>query len=300
MDVPLIDCDQGTRGDGEIAKDIDAALSNTGFMALTNLGLGADARDAIFSLSRRFFASPGELKARCAYGAAADNFGYQGLLEESLDPTRPADLKETFTMRNLLQVADDNPRWPDEEFREVAALFYSRAMTAAERLQRLLALALHMPADYFVQRHCGENITLRLLHYPPVAAEGVDTEQMGAGAHTDYGMLTLLLQDDVGGLQVQSADGAWHAVPPREDAIVINSGDMLERWSNGRYRSTPHRVLPVAGARERYSVALFLDPDSATRVEALPSCVDDAHPPRFPPTTAGQHLQERIEATHLV
>lgn len=299
MDVPLIDCDQETRSDADIARDIDAALKDVGFMALTNLGLSSEDREAIFSASRRFFASPREQKMRCAYRAASENFGYQGLLEESLDPTRPADLKETFTMRNPVKGQIDNDRWPDQEFRAAAEQFYRQAMRAAERLQRLLALALQMPTDYFVERHGGENITLRLLHYPPVATESVDVEQMGAGAHTDYGMLTLLLQDDVGGLQVQSADGAWHPAPPRDDAIVINCGDMLERWSNGRYRSTPHRVLPVAGSRERYSVALFLDPDSATPIEALPSCTSADDPPRFAPTTAGQHLQERIEATHL-
>jgi isopenicillin N synthase-like dioxygenase len=176
--------------------------------------------------------------------------------------------------------------------------FYAELMLAARRLQRLLALALEVPEEFFVDCHSGENITLRLLHYPPVAGAGLMADQLGAGEHTDYGMLTLLLQDGVGGLQLRAADGEWYDVPPRRDTIVINSGDLLERWSNGRYRSTPHRVLPQTGGTDRYSIALFVDPDSATRVEALSSCVSDRNPPRYPATSAGAHLQEKIDATH--
>ncbi len=299
MDVPLIDCDQNKRSDGDIAAEIDDALSNIGFMALTHLGLERAAVDNAFAISKDFFSLDAEVKQRCAYGAAAENFGYQGMLEESLDPRTPADLKETFTMRNILGGAIDRERWPSEAFARSVAAFYRQALMASERLQRLLSLALGVSEEYFVQRHTGENITLRLLHYPPVMADRVAAEQMGAGAHTDYGMLTLLLQDDVGGLQVQSEDGAWHDVAPRPDAIVINSGDLLERWSNGRYRSTCHRVLPRSSTRDRYSIALFVDPDSDVQVEALASCVSQGNPARWPPTTAGVHLQEKIEATHL-
>ena len=202
-------------------------------------------------------------------------------------------------MRNPLGGAVADERWPDADFRIAVERFYAEAMVAAQRLQSLLALALNVPRDFFVSCHNGENVTLRLLHYPPVSTSAISEAQMGAGAHTDYGMLTLLMQDDVGGLEVRDDAGQWHPVPPRPGAIVINSGDLLERWSNGRYRSTCHRVKPVVGDRERYSIALFVDPDSETGVVALPSCVSDENPPRFPPTTAGQHLQEKIEATHL-
>ncbi|MFT7288773.1 MAG: isopenicillin N synthase-like dioxygenase [Halieaceae bacterium] len=299
MDVPVIDCSQDHYSDGEIAEALDSALSQVGFMALRNLGLSRARVDDVFATVRRFFALSEASKRRCAYSAAAENFGYQGLGEEKLDPSRPVDLKETFTMRNLLDGGAQQRRWPDEDFRASVSTFYVDAMAAAQRLQRLLALALGVPEDFFLSRHNGENVTLRLLHYPAVPTQFVATQQMGAGAHTDYGMLTLLLQDEVGGLQVQSADGDWHDVPPRQDAIVINSGDLLERWSNGRYRSTRHRVLPRSPSQERYSIALFVDPDSATRVEALASCISAGNPARFPATTAGEHLQEKIEATHI-
>ena len=202
-------------------------------------------------------------------------------------------------MRNLRHAPVAAARWPDSSFRDRCEHFFDEALGAALRLQRLLALALAVPEDYFAACHSGENVTLRLLHYPPVATEQVVAEQMGAGAHTDYGMLTLLWQDAVGGLQVRDERGEWHDVPPHADAIVINSGDMLEAWSNGRYRSTWHRVLPRNPLQERFSMALFVDPDSATVIEPLPSCTDADNPPRFHRTTAGRHLQSRIEATHI-
>ncbi|WP_008296123.1 isopenicillin N synthase family dioxygenase [Congregibacter litoralis] len=298
MEVPLIDCDPRTRSDAEVARDIDRALRDVGFMAVRNLGVTPQRIEEVFGTARRFFDGAEEEKRRCAYVAARENFGYQGLGQESLDPDRPGDLKETFTMRNLLSEQVATERWPDDEFRASISTFFADALAAAQRLQRLLALALSMPSEFFVDRHNGENITLRLLHYPPVLRSVIDPEQMGAGAHTDYGMLTLLFQDAVGGLQVQSEKGAWHDVPPRPDAIVINSGDLLERWSNGRYRSTCHRVLPREQGVERYSIALFVDPDSDTRVEVLPSCIPAGGAAVYPPVSAGEHLQAKIEATH--
>ena len=299
MQVPVIDCDIATRDEAAIARDVDEALREVGFMALTDIGVDQDMVARMFSAAREFFARPQQSRLRSAYGSAAENFGYQGFGQESLDPARPSDLKETFTMRNLLEAPVALQRWPDEAFRDVSEAFYQQAMAAALRLQRLMTRNLGVPTDFFTSKHSGENVTLRLLHYPPVAADAVAHQQMGAGAHTDYGMLTLLWQDEVGGLQVRDAAGHWHDVPPRPGAVVINAGDMLEAWSNGRYQSTWHRVLPRNPGQERFSIALFVDPDSDTVIEALPACIDDSNPPRYAPTTAGAHLQARIEATHL-
>ena len=114
--------------------------------------------------------------------------------------------------------------------------------------------------------------------------------QLGAGAHTDYGMLTLLFQDKIGGLQVFDK-GVWLDVDPIEDTIVVNTGDLMERWTNGRFKSTLHRVQPRIGASPRSSIAVFVDPDTDTPVEVLASCIDEDHPARFEPITAGEHIQ---------
>ena len=158
--------------------------------------------------------------------------------------------------------------------------------------------ALGAPAAYFTRLHSGEAVSLRLLCYPPVNAANLQPGQLGAGAHTDYGFLTLLFQDNVGGLQVQDKTGAWIDVPPIPGAIVVNSGDLLERWTNRRYRSTLHRVVPSDATRTRYSIAMFIDPDPDAEVSVLPSCVDNARPALFPPITAGAHLQSKLEASH--
>ncbi len=281
-----------------LAQSVDDALRQSGFMAVKNIGIDATLISDVFATSRAFFHASPEHKARSAYLSAAENFGYQGVGEENLDPNAPADLKETLTMRNIVKRPPAPERWPDAAFRRLMDDFYRAALDAAYRLQRVLAFALDTDADFFTRCHSGENVTLRLLHYPALPANAPTDGQLGAGAHTDYGLLTLLFQHGIGGLEVRAADGEWHAVDPAPDCIVINSGDLLERWTNGRYRSTEHRVQPMLAGQERQSIALFVDPDSNTEVAALPSCCSASDPPRYPPTSAGAHLQEKIEATH--
>jgi isopenicillin N synthase-like dioxygenase len=201
-------------------------------------------------------------------------------------------------MRNVLNHSPDDSRWPSVEFKNLMHDFYQACIDGANKIQRVLASALDVDSEFFVQQHNGENITLRLLYYPDTYSGNIAEEQMGAGAHTDYGLLTLLFQDNVGGLEVRDANDEWQAVDYVESAIIVNSGDLLERWTNGRYRSTLHRVKPKIGHRERYSIAVFVDPDSATPVAVLDSCVSDDNPAKYSSITAGEHLQQRIQASH--
>ena len=141
------------------------------------------------------------------------------------------------------------------------------------------------------------NITLRFLRYPAnLVPRG---SQLGAGAHTDYGSITLVFQQDVEGLEVCGMDGAWHRAPPVPGCALLNTGDLMQRWTNDRFRSTLHRVLPIEGPRDRYSIALFVDPDTAVNVECLESCVARDEPARYPPITAGEHIRRKIAATHI-
>lgn len=300
--VPLIDFspydENKPATQASLAEDVGTALSEIGFMSVTNLGIEAHLLNEMFTASKGFFSADPDKKLNSSYLSASENFGYQGLCKEHLDPTKPADLKETFTMRDVLHHATDDSRWPSTEFRDLMTRFYSACLDSSYRMQRILARALDLDPDFFVQHHNGENITLRLLYYPASGVDQVDESQMGAGAHTDYGLLTLLFQDDVGGLEVLDMNDEWQSVDYIESGIVINSGDLLERWTNGRYRSTLHRVRPKIGHRDRYSIAMFVDPDSATPVSVLDSCISEARPAQYPPVTAGEHLQERIEASH--
>jgi isopenicillin N synthase-like dioxygenase len=297
LTLPMIDVSDFDQRQARVTDDVSRALQESGFMYVVGHGIDPFLIAAAFAHLRRFFVQPTAFKDRFAYTDVASNFGYQGIGRERLDPRHLPDLKESFTMRNALGRADDHSRWPDDAFRETALRFYVAAFAAAHRLLHVLGHCLQLPPDFFRQRHRGENVTLRWLHYPAnLAAQSM--EQLGAGAHTDYGSITLLLQDNVGGLELLGADGAWHPAPPVSDAIVINTGDLMERWTNGRFRSTVHRVRPVTGPRDRYSIALFVDPDSDVEVECIASCANDSNPSRYPRITAAEHLRQKIAATH--
>jgi len=282
----------------DLANLVSDALTLSGFMKIVNLGITQAQINRTFELSRWFFACSEEEKLSSAYGSAEENFGYQSLGLEHLDPSKPADLKQTFTLRDLLGHDPEDPRWPTAEFRNELTAFYKACLEGGHRIQRVFAKALGVDREFFVQYHQGENVSLRLLYYPSSGIEQIATGQLGAGAHTDYGMITLLFQQDIGGLEVQDAEGAWHPVSPDNDAIVINTGDLMERWTNGRYRSTPHRVQPKLGKVDRFSIAVFVDPDSDTPVKVLDSCLNAGEPAKFSEVTAGEHIQERIRQSH--
>lgn len=299
--TPVIDIgalDRGGHDAARVKEAVRRALTESGFMYITGHGIDPTTVSGAFAAARRFFELPRATKDRFGYGSVADNFGFQGIEVESLDPTGVPDLKEAFTMRNALAVAAQTARWPHAEFRDSALAFYDAALSAAHRIMRILAACLALPDEFFADRHGGENVTLRFLRYPanlPIKSSG----QLGAGAHTDYGSITLLFQDDVGGLELRDVNGEWHFAPPVPDAVLINTGDLMERWTNGRFRSTVHRVRPITGNRDRYSMALFVDPDGAVEIDCIPSCMDAERPARYPRTTAGEHIRQKIAATHL-
>lgn len=281
-----------------LADEVSEALTHSGFMKIRNLGIPQSQVEDAFERSKWFFTRPLDDKLRSAYVSAKENFGFQSLGVEHLDPSMPSDIKETFTMRDLLRHDPADERWPTAAFRDAFTDFYQACLEGAYRIQRVFSRALNLPDNFFINYHNGENVSLRLLYYPSNGEQTIQEGQLGAGAHTDYGLITLLYQHDVSGLEVQDADGVWHGVEPERDAIVINTGDLMERWTNGKYRSTPHRVQPKLGMVDRYSIAMFVDPDTETPVKVLESCLAAGEKPRYPEVTAGEHIQERIRASH--
>lgn len=301
MKIPLIDF-SNYQDEASVLKDLGqqmhVALTHGGFMAIRGCGLSKAMIDSVFTHSQEFFARPLEQKRQFGYSNATENFGYQGVSEEHLKPGTPADLKETFTMRNPLRINDEQARWPSHEFRQQMLDFYQACLQCAFRIQKAFTTQFELNADFFERCHNGQNISLRLLHYPSSGLQASSPEQMGAGEHTDYGTITLLFQDDVGGLEVQDQNGVWQPVEYQEDCIVINTGDLMHRWTNGLYPSTLHRVQPKLGHKDRYSVVLFLDPDSETRVEPFPTTVSEDRPAQFAPVLAGEYIIGRLEASH--
>lgn len=298
--LPIIDIgafSRGTRQRSATTQAVTHALTQSGFMYITGHGIDAVLTERAFVAMRWFFGQPREFKVRFAYSDIDANFGYQRIESERLDPGSMPDLKESFTMRNALERADDTARWPEGDFRDVALALYAAGLGAAYRVMEVLAACLELPAGFFAQRHRGENVTLRFLHYPAGLLPH-SSAQLGAGAHTDYGSITLLFQDEVGGLELLRADRTWQLAPPVRGSAVINTGDLMERWTNGRFRSTVHRVRPISGSRDRYSIALFVDPDAAVEVECFQSCISAERPARYPRITAGEHIRRKIAATN--
>ena len=229
----------GKEGRNKVAQEIYDAAHNVGFLYLKNFGMSEYLLETAFSVAKSLFLS--DEKTKVPFSAIL-NHGYTAMKGEALDPSKPADLKETFTSRNLANIPSGSEYWPNSEFEAFMRIFYKNVTHIASDVMAAFAIALDLPEGFFDERHTGLTQTLRLLHYPPVKC--VSEGQLGAGAHTDYGTLTVLFQDAEGGLQIQGLDGKWIDAPPIPGTVVINTGDLISRWSNDFFKSTPHRVVP--------------------------------------------------------
>lgn len=283
-----------------VAAQIGAACRTVGFFAITGHGVPAALIDDAFAASAEFFALDAPAKRALAIDQLGSNRGYVDLGVEALDETTPgADQKEAF---NLIWT-DERQRppnaWPPiAGWRPRVQAYFDAGLAAARRLHAAFALDLGLPETFFDDKIDQPQATLRLLHYPAPAAglgDAADTG-LGAGVHTDYGNVTLLATDGVAGLQVRTRDGDWLDARSLPGAFICNIGDCLMRWTNDVYVSTPHRVArPV---RERYSIALFMDPNPDALVSAIPSCVPVGEAPRYAPVSAKDYLQSRFDATY--
>jgi isopenicillin N synthase-like dioxygenase len=293
--LPLIDL--AAHGDAELAAAVDRALREAGFFAVTGHGVPAAVTAAAFDAAHRFFALPPGQKARWHVERSRHKRGFDPIGWQALDVNAPPDVKESF----YLGVEAIGPnQWPDEAlvpgFRAACSAYSVAMETVARRLMGVYAQALALPAAHFEAFMRRPTCTTRLLHYPPQPAAAAPG-QIGCGAHTDWGALTLLAQDDAGGLQVQTVHGEWIDVAPLAGALVVNAGDLLQRWTNDRWRSTPHRVINRRSGTDRWSIAYFFDLDADAVIEPLPSCVSAARPARYGPITPGEHLAEMYRRT---
>ena len=299
--IPVLDWRRFAADRDAFVADLSAACRGPGFFLLTHHGLHPALRDGVFTQADAFFALPEADKARVSIRDNPHNRGWGAPGLEALDETAgQADRKETFNIG--LDLNPDDPRvlagepfrgvnqWPDlPGFRETMLECFDAMHALGVTLHRVVARDLGLEEDIFEGVFDGSMSILRLLDYPP--ATGAAGE-IGAGAHTDYGALTLLMTDGAPGLQLRPRGGDWTSVPHRDGALVVNIGDALMRWTNDIYRSTPHRVL--APARRRRSVAFFLE----ARPDAVIAPLPGTGAAKYPPIRAADYLRGRLDDTY--
>lgn len=301
----------------EVAAAIDDACRRVGFMQVVGHGIDPAVVAAMLAATERFFDLPLEAKLAVRPPAPEVNRGYAARgaegLAYSVGVSRPPDLFEAFNIGpdlvdlDVPAVAVERHRlfaaniWPVEpaELRPALVAYMDAARGVADRLLALFAVALGMPDGWFATFTTHSTDTLRVNHYrtEPGDPDPLD-QQLGMGEHTDYGIVTVLYADPVPGLQIIGPDGAWYDVVPQPGALLVNLGDLTATWTNDRWRSTVHRVLPPVRQPDRVvtrrSVAFFHDGNHDALVECLPTCTDADHPPRYAPLTAGEHLMAKL------
>lgn len=302
--IPILDWSRFANSSDRngFVEDLGKACRDTGFFLLGNHGISDALLSGVFQVGDTFFDLPEAKKAPLDLRNNNQNRGWTAFGAENLDDSQPGqvDRKEAFNIG--LDLAPDDPRilngepfrglniWPDVPgFRETTLQYFNAVQQLATDLHRAIALDLGLDEHHFASMIDQPLATLRLLRYPP--ATGADGE-IGAGAHTDYGSITLLATDGEPGLQVRPRGGDWMDVPQVDGALIVNIADCLMRWTNDIYVSTPHRVLPPKNARR--SIAFFFDPNPDAMIEALPG----TGVAKYPPVSGADYLRFRLDATY--
>jgi len=315
--VPVIDIHPYLTGDvagtTRIARAVDDACQNVGFLAVSGHGVDQRLIDEMLAVSRTWFALP--VAEKMALKMPPDRYrGYTPVGAEILAATlgneTPPDLKESFSI-GPTDTPDDwyhqGPDagtffaanlWPDEPdgFREVWTAYYGAMERLARHLMRIFALALDLPEAFFDDKIDRHITNFSVIHYPDQATPP-QPGQLRAGAHTDYGSLTILYQENAdGGLQCKTTDGQWCDVPAIPGTMVVNLGDLMAEWTNDRWRSTLHRVVnpkATTGA-DRISMPFFHQPNYDALIECIPTCTGPDNPPKYGTTTSGAHVKAKI------
>ncbi|SEP28774.1 Isopenicillin N synthase [Trujillonella endophytica] len=316
--MPTVDISPYVTGEGDraaAATAFDAACREVGFVQVTGHGMADDVVEGLTTAMDEFFAL--DLGTKLAYRTPPEiNRGYSPPRSESLSlslgvgPAGGNDYFEAFNVGAARSTygRDDLPAdhyaenvWPAEVrgFEARVWTYFTEARRVARTLTRVAADALGLPEGFFDAYLDHSVDVLRMNDYalPPGTVDAGGGPLTGMGAHTDYGIVTVLWADRVPGLQVLGGDGAWHDVQPAEGALLVNLGDLTGRWTNDRWLSTLHRVVPpvVDGTiRRRRSAAFFCDGDVDAVVTTLPQCVGADHPDRYGPVTVGEHLAAKL------
>lgn len=349
--IPIVDFGAFHNGETSeqehVAQQIDEAFRNVGFVYLKNHGVPKEKVKECFEWSRKFFALPLEAKMLAPHppgGAHHRGYSAPGLEKvtqhayekgEIAKSREVPDFKESYESGNVNDESQPNIWLPEEKlpgFRSFMESYFTECATLIHKILDALSMALSVPSPGLSPTHSDSLFQLRLLHYPAIEAEQLmNNKRSRINAHSDFGTMTLLFQDDVGGLEIEdpNSPGTFHRAGAIEDTVLLNIGDLMARWSNDRWRSTVHRVgLPPAksikipglgvnteGRRRdekvvelqhdeaaivpnRYSIPFFATANMDTVIEALPGCWSEENPKKYEPVTALGYVQMRMAALY--
>tara|TARA_Y100001934_G_scaffold279923_1_gene385118 strand:- start:1202 stop:2233 length:1032 start_codon:yes stop_codon:yes gene_type:complete len=308
-EIPVIDLgpmwSEDQAGKALLGEQISTACQEIGFFYVKNHGVPDTVITDAQRVSGDFFKQTEEVKMLIEVSVSSSNRGYIPLFGEKNSTVTKGDLKETFDMS--VEVDQDDPlcqlkgglygpnQWPKypEEFRTVMMAYFEEMTRLSRILYGAFAQSLDLKPEFFSQ-HLNTPLDIcRLLQYPPQEAV-LDEDQIGTGAHSDFDCFTILWQDTNGGLQALRRDGIWIDALPIPETFLVNVGDMLQRWTNGKYVSTVHRVINRSGNR-RNSMVFFAAPDYETKIDCIPSCLENGEAPKHHPVTSGEYIVSRYE-----
>jgi len=313
--IPSLDLADFTSGDPvrkkKFVEALGEAYNNIGFVAIRNHYLTDDLSNKLYETIKKFFGMPEEIKKKYEIAALAGQRGYIGKGKEHAKGRNTGDLKEFYHIGQ--KVEDDDPIkseypeniWPNElpVFREVGEEVYRRLEKTGVQLLKAIAIYLGLPENYFDSRVKHGNSILRPIHYYPIEnPDSVPADAVRAAEHGDINLITLLMGASADGLQVLRRDGKWIPITALPEQLVVNVGDMLERLTNKKLKSTIHRVVnPPRHLMNtpRYSIPFFMHPRSEMNLASLPGCVDEAHPKLWDDITAGEFLDQRLKEIGL-
>ncbi len=304
MNIPRIDIsplfNQSRPNWHDVIHKLDDACKNTGFFYITGHGIDSQLVAKVFELAYQFFNQDIVTKNKNIRSNNKYNLGYSPIGAENLAMDGMAsDFKESFDIspdlsKNALAL------YPDiNGFKSVIMNYYNQMFKVSMHLLEAMALALGEEHDLFTDHfYPTSGIILRFNHYPSCVNK--IKNEIIAGAHTDYGYLTLLYQDDVGGLQIQTKAEEWVDVPYVEDSFVVNIGDLMQRFTNDVYKSTLHRVLLQDSSKSRISIPYFVEPNYHTLIDCLPSCIAPGKVAKYPSVLSGEWITGKLNQTYNI
>ncbi|WP_374950768.1 isopenicillin N synthase family dioxygenase [Mucilaginibacter sp.] len=315
VNIPRLDLNTYINGSADERKafsdSIGQAFNETGFVTITNHGLSKDLIDDLYLQVKKLFALPQDVKDKYEIPDLAGQRGYTGKNKETAKGFKVPDLKEFWQIGQT--VTGDVPEkdaYPENiavdelpEFNTTTLEVYKKLEAAGKYLLRAIAVYLGLNENYFDDKVENGNSILRTLHYFPITdPDALPDDAVRAGAHEDINLITLLIGASADGLELLTRDNTWFPVTAFGEDLVVNVGDMLQRLTNNKLKSTTHRVINPPREQmknSRFSVPFFLHPKSDMDLTSLPSTIDDSHPKLYTDITAGEYLDERLREIGL-